>query len=47
MSELTNKLEGPHWFEKVDVKGLSDEVRRAILERVKGKLGFNEAIKAL
>jgi len=47
MSELAREVGGPHWFEKVDVRGLSDESRRAILEKVKAKLGFGEALKAL
>lgn len=34
-------------MKKVDAKGLGDDARRAILERVKAKLGFNEAAKAL
>jgi len=29
------------------VRGLSDESRRAMLEKVKAKLGFSEALKAL
>jgi hypothetical protein len=36
-----------HWFEKIDVRGLNDDLRRAILEKVKGKLGYNEALKVL
>jgi intergrase/recombinase len=47
MSELTSGSTSPRWFETVDVKGLGDDVRRAILERVKAKLGFNEALSAL
>ena len=35
------------WFVKVDVNALSDDARRSILEKVKNKLGFNEAIKVL
>jgi hypothetical protein len=35
-----------HWFEKIDVRGLND-LRRTILEKVKGELGYNEALKAL
>jgi len=37
----------PLRFETIDVRGLSDDVRRAILKRVKAKLGFNEALSAL
>jgi hypothetical protein len=29
------------WFVRVDVRGLSEESRRLILERVDRKLGFN------
>jgi intergrase/recombinase len=47
MSELTSEPASPRWLEVIDVKGLSDDVRRAILEKVKAKLGFNEAVKAL
>jgi len=31
---------GGNWFDKVNVGALSDDVRRAILERVRQKLGF-------
>jgi hypothetical protein len=34
-------------FERVDVRGLGEDSRRAILERVKGKLGFNKTLEAL
>jgi intergrase/recombinase len=47
MNELTSEQLDPLWFETVDVRGLGDEARRAILERVKAKLGFNEALSAL
>jgi intergrase/recombinase len=47
MNELTSERPDPLWFEVVDVKGLSDDARRAILEKVKAKLGFNEALSAL
>ena len=47
MHELTDGQLDPRWFEKVDIRGLSDEVRKTIIERVKGKLGFNETVKAL
>jgi len=47
MNELTSERPDPLWFETVDVRGLSDDARRAILERVKAKLGFNEALSAL
>jgi intergrase/recombinase len=47
MCAFTCGVSTPHWFEKIDVRGLSDEVRRSILEKVKGKLGYNEALKAL
>ena len=35
------------WFEKINVKGLSEESRRAILRRFKDKLGFSKAIEVL
>ncbi|MEM2261625.1 MAG: integrase [candidate division WOR-3 bacterium] len=35
------------WFGRVNVDALSGDVRRTILERVKLKLGFNEAVRAL
>jgi len=35
------------WYTKVDVGALSGEARRLILERVKGKLGFEKTLKAL
>ena len=47
MNELTSEPASPRWFETIDVRGLSDDARRAILERVKAKLGFNEALSAL
>jgi intergrase/recombinase len=47
MNELTSEPPDPLWFEMIDVKGLSDDARRAILEKVKAKLGFNEALSAL
>jgi intergrase/recombinase len=47
MCAFTCGVSTPHWFEKIDVRGLSDEVRRSILEKVKGKLGYSEALKAL
>jgi len=40
-------LQSDTWFAKIDVKGLSDDSRRAILERVKGKLGFKGVLEAL
>ena len=47
MNELTSERPDPLWFETIDVRGLSDDARRAILERVKAKLGFDEALSAL
>jgi hypothetical protein len=35
------------WFAGVDVRGLSDDSRRAILRRVKDKLGFNRSLEVL
>jgi intergrase/recombinase len=37
----------PRWFERVDVRGLGDDSRRTILERVKEKLGFNKTLEVL
>jgi intergrase/recombinase len=48
MSELTNELKvSPEWIHKVNVRGLSDDVRREILRRVKEKLGFNKTVEIL
>jgi hypothetical protein len=35
------------WCNRVNASVLSNEARRLILERVKGKLGFEKALKAL
>jgi len=35
------------WFTRIDVRGLSGNTRRLILERVKSKLGFNKTLEAL
>jgi hypothetical protein len=34
------------WFMRVDVRGLSEEARRLILERVMHKPGFNKTLEA-
>jgi len=48
MSELTNELKvSSEWIHKVNVRGLSDDVRREILRRVKDKLGFNKTVEIL
>jgi len=48
MSELTNDFKvSPEWIHKVNVRGLSDDVRREILRRVKEKLGFNKTVEVL
>jgi len=48
MSELTNELKvSSKWIHKVNVRGLSDDVRREILRRVKEKLGFNKTVEIL
>jgi intergrase/recombinase len=47
MYAFTRETGDSCWFEKIDVKGLSDDMRRAILEKVKRKLGYSEALKAL
>jgi DNA-binding transcriptional ArsR family regulator len=44
---MNSRTTRPPRFETIDVRGLSDDVRRAILKRVKAKLGFNEALSAL
>jgi hypothetical protein len=46
MGELALELRSAPWFERVDVRGISDDSRRAILRRVKDKLGFNRALYA-
>jgi|MonGeyMetagenome_1017769.scaffolds.fasta_scaffold77263_3 hypothetical protein len=35
------------WYKRVDVTALGEEARRLILERVKGKLGFEKTLRAL
>ena len=40
-------LQSDTWFAKIDVKGLSDDSRRVILERVKDKLGFSRTLEIL
>jgi len=47
MSELIGGLTGPAWYDRVDVRGLSDDSRREILRRVKEKLGFNKTLEVL
>jgi intergrase/recombinase len=48
MSKLTNELKvSSEWIHKVNVRGLSDDVRREILRRVKDKLGFNKTVEIL
>jgi intergrase/recombinase len=47
MSELISGLTGPAWYDRVDVRGLSDDSRREILRRVKEKLGFNKTLEVL
>jgi hypothetical protein len=47
MSELTSDVSSAEWFRRVNVKALSDEVRRKILERVKEELGFTRALEVL
>lgn len=44
MSEFAGEKQ---WYEKVDVGGLSNNVRRAILQKVKEKLGFNKTMVLL
>ncbi len=48
MSELKPQANNLiQWFMKIDVRGIFDNSRRAILQRVKDKLGYNKTIKAL
>lgn len=48
MSELAGGVHAStKWFERVSVKGLSEDAKRAILERVKSKLGFNKTLELL
>jgi intergrase/recombinase len=47
MGEFALELRLAPWFERVDVRGISDDSRRAILRRVKDKLGFNRVLEAL
>ena len=35
------------WYKRVDVTALGEEARRLILERVKGKLGFEKTLREL
>ena len=35
------------WYEKINVKALSNEVRRRVLEKVKEKLGYNKTVEVL
>jgi hypothetical protein len=41
------ELMGNDWIYRIDVKGLSDDVRREIVKRVKDKLGYGRALEAL
>jgi len=46
--ELMSELNAPKpWYERVNVKVLSSEVRRRILEKVKEKLGYNKTVEVL
>ena len=48
MSELNpSSSSSPNWFTRIDVRGISNDSRRAILQRVKDKLGFNKAVEIL
>jgi intergrase/recombinase len=44
MSEFKSDLS---WINRININALSDDARRSILEKVKNKLGFNEAIEVL
>jgi len=41
------ELHAAPWFERINVKGLNDDSRKAILKRVKDKLGFSKATEVL
>jgi intergrase/recombinase len=41
------ELKGDDWIYRIDIKGLSDDVRREIVKRVKDKLGYSGALEAL
>jgi intergrase/recombinase len=41
------EIMGDGWIYRIDVKGLSDDVRREIVKRVKDKLGYGGALEAL
>jgi intergrase/recombinase len=41
------ELKGDDWIYRIDVKSLSDDVRREIVKRVKDKLGYSGALEAL
>uniref|UniRef100_A0A7C3MAB4 Uncharacterized protein n=1 Tax=Archaeoglobus fulgidus TaxID=2234 RepID=A0A7C3MAB4_ARCFL len=41
------ELHAATWFERINVKGLNDDSRKAILKRVKDKLGFSKATEVL
>ncbi|MCC6053909.1 MAG: hypothetical protein LM589_01115 [Thermosphaera sp.] len=46
MSELMGGVSvSTPWYTRVDVRGLSEETRRLILERVKRKLGFTKTLE--
>jgi intergrase/recombinase len=48
MSELMGGVAGSTpWYTRVDVRGLSEETRRLILERVKRKLGYTKTLEVL
>jgi len=48
MNKLMNDIKvSSEWIHKVNVRGLSDDVRREILRRVKDKLGFNKTVEIL
>ncbi|MCD6301829.1 MAG: integrase [Staphylothermus sp.] len=45
--EFPSELSGSDWRSMVNVRGLSHKTRILILDAVRGKLGYNEACKAL
>jgi intergrase/recombinase len=48
MSELMGGVAGSTpWYTRVDVRGLSEETRRLILEKVKRKLGYTKTLEVL
>ncbi|MGC9107055.1 MAG: integrase [Infirmifilum sp.] len=48
MNELyPSSSSSPNWFTRIDVRGISSDSRRAILQYAKDKLGFSKAVEVL